>query len=129
MGDMYDEARAAGLPWALSRPRPCGADRQARDYAEDALPQVLPLGLRDHLDQAAPFLSVTARRLEAALDSTRRCARTASPARPAPERPSTSPTRPRRDANSNASRRSPDAAAWNPDQSSRGGSDRHRTRI
>ncbi|MHC5700738.1 hypothetical protein OTC26_004625 [Streptomyces tirandamycinicus] len=66
VADMYDEAREADLPWAPSPPRPCDVDRQARDYAKDALPQVLPLGLRDRLDHIAVYLSVTSRRLQAA---------------------------------------------------------------
>ncbi|GHH94600.1 hypothetical protein [Streptomyces capillispiralis] len=66
VGDLYDEAREAGLAWAPPAPRPCEADRLARDYAKDALPQVLPLSLRDRLDQVALFLSVTGRRLAAA---------------------------------------------------------------
>ncbi|MFG3493441.1 hypothetical protein [Streptomyces sp. NPDC047928] len=66
LADMYDEAREAALPWAPSPPRPCEADRQARDYAKDALPRVLPLDLRDRLDGIALFLSVTGRRLRTA---------------------------------------------------------------
>ncbi|MFF3691302.1 hypothetical protein [Streptomyces sp. NPDC002187] len=66
VADMYDDAREAGLPWAPSPPRPCEADRQVRDYAKDALPQVLPLGLRDRLDHIAVSLRVTGRRLQAA---------------------------------------------------------------
>ncbi|NBM14715.1 hypothetical protein [Streptomyces sp. GC420] len=66
VADMYEDAREAGLPWAPSPPRPCEADRQARDYAKDALPQVLPLGLRDRLDHIALSLRVTGRRLQTA---------------------------------------------------------------
>lgn len=65
VADMYDDAREAALLWAPSPPSPCEADRQARDYAKDALPQVLPLGLRDRLDHIVVSLSVTGRRLEA----------------------------------------------------------------
>ncbi|MEU3787036.1 hypothetical protein [Streptomyces sp900129855] len=64
VADMYDDAREAALPWAPSPPRPCEADRQARDYAKDALPQVLPLGLRDRLDGIVLSLYVLGRRLE-----------------------------------------------------------------
>ncbi|MEU0368662.1 hypothetical protein ABZ070_00050 [Streptomyces sp. NPDC006283] len=65
VADMYEEAREAGLLWAPSSPRPCEADGQARDYAKDTLPQVLPQGLRDGLFHIAVSLSVTARRLRA----------------------------------------------------------------
>ncbi|MFJ9821373.1 hypothetical protein ACIRU3_40190 [Streptomyces sp. NPDC101151] len=68
IADMYDEAREAGLPWAPSPPRPCEEDQQVRDYAKDALPHVLSLGLRDRLDHIAVHLSVTGRRIEAAPD-------------------------------------------------------------
>ncbi|MFJ9590440.1 hypothetical protein [Streptomyces acidicola] len=64
VADIYDEAREAALLWAPSQPRPCEADRQIRDYAKDALPQVLPLGIRDRLDHVAVSLHVTSRRLE-----------------------------------------------------------------
>ncbi|MEU1407329.1 hypothetical protein ABZ471_34155 [Streptomyces sp. NPDC005728] len=66
VADMYDDAREAGLPWAPSPPRPCEADRQVRDYAKDALPKVIPLDLRDSLDQIGIFLRVTNRRLRSA---------------------------------------------------------------
>ncbi|MEV0522295.1 hypothetical protein AB0I66_02625 [Streptomyces sp. NPDC050439] len=66
VADMYEDARAAALPWAPSRPRPCEADRQTRDYAKDTLKQVLPLELRDRLDHVDLFLSVTCRDLQAA---------------------------------------------------------------
>jgi hypothetical protein len=65
VADMYDDAREAALVWAPTPPRPCEADRQARDYARDTLPRVLPLGLRDRLDHIVVSLSVTGRRLEA----------------------------------------------------------------
>ncbi|GAA1911390.1 hypothetical protein GCM10009837_39820 [Streptomyces durmitorensis] len=68
VADMYDDAREAALRWAPSPPRPCEADRQARDYAKDVLRQVLPLGLQDRLDHVAVSLSVTGRRLQAAPD-------------------------------------------------------------
>ncbi|MFE6489542.1 hypothetical protein ACFVGN_42350 [Streptomyces sp. NPDC057757] len=64
--DMYDDAGEAALRWAPSPPRPCEADRQARDYAKDTLPQVLSLSLRDRLDHVVVSMSVTRRRLEAA---------------------------------------------------------------
>ncbi|MEU7576657.1 hypothetical protein AB0B50_03515 [Streptomyces sp. NPDC041068] len=64
VADMYDEARAAGLPWAPTPPRPDEADRQARDYAKDELRQSLPLALRDRLDTIALFLRVTSRSLQ-----------------------------------------------------------------
>ncbi|MFJ4686341.1 hypothetical protein [Streptomyces sp. NPDC088789] len=64
--EMYDEAEEAGLPWAPARPRPCEADRQARDYAKDTLRQALPPRLREELDGIALFLRVTNRRLQAA---------------------------------------------------------------
>lgn len=66
VSNMYEDARAAALPWAPSLPRPCEADRQTRDYAKDTLKQVLPLGLRDRLDHVAISLSVTGRQLQAA---------------------------------------------------------------
>ncbi|MER5915028.1 hypothetical protein ABT124_32345 [Streptomyces sp. NPDC001982] len=69
IADMYDEAREAGLPWAPSLPRPCEVDRQVRDYAKDALPQVLPVGLRDRLDHIAVSLYVTELRLQDAAPS------------------------------------------------------------
>ncbi|MGK5733769.1 hypothetical protein [Streptomyces sp. URMC 124] len=68
VADMYDDARAAGLRWAPSPPRPCEADRQARDYAKDDLRHVLPVELREHLDSIAIYLSVTGRRLRTAPD-------------------------------------------------------------
>ncbi|MET8115622.1 hypothetical protein [Streptomyces prasinus] len=72
VAEMYDDAREAGLPWAPVRPGPCAADREARDYAKDDLREVLPLHLREGLDNIAIFLNVTDRRLRAApgLDTT-----------------------------------------------------------
>jgi hypothetical protein len=66
LGEMYDEARGAGLAFAPAEPDPCAADRQARDYAKDELRQVLPLQLRDDLDSVAIHLHVTGRRLRTA---------------------------------------------------------------
>ncbi|MFD4509860.1 hypothetical protein [Streptomyces sp. NPDC058457] len=65
--DMDDTAREAGLPWAPRPPRPCEADRQARDYVKDAAPS-LPLYLRDRLDHIEVSLAVTGYRLQDAGD-------------------------------------------------------------
>lgn len=64
--DLYDEALDADLSWAPPWPRPCEADRQARDYVKDELPQALPLPQREELDGIALQLRVMARRLHAA---------------------------------------------------------------
>ncbi|WP_234311752.1 hypothetical protein [Streptomyces griseus] len=66
VADLYDEACAAGLPWAPPRLRPCEADRQTRDYVKDELRRALPVHLREELDSIAIYLSVTARRLRTA---------------------------------------------------------------
>ncbi|MFG2926300.1 hypothetical protein ACGFYA_32970 [Streptomyces sp. NPDC048305] len=63
VAEMYDDAGAAGLPWAPVPPRPCEVDRQTRDYAKDELRRVLPVRLREDLDTVAILLSVTCRRL------------------------------------------------------------------
>ncbi|MGW7080299.1 hypothetical protein [Streptomyces sp. NPDC054866] len=67
VADMYEVAReaAADLPWAPSPPRPCEADRQARDYAKDTLKRALPVNTQDRLDHVAVSLRVTGRRLQA----------------------------------------------------------------
>ncbi|MEW1778329.1 hypothetical protein [Streptomyces sp. NPDC086777] len=67
LADMDDTARAAGLAWAPMPPRPCEADRQARDYVKDTVPP-LPLCLRDRLDHIVVTLAVTGYRLRDAGD-------------------------------------------------------------
>ncbi|MEU2621378.1 hypothetical protein ABZ642_25090 [Streptomyces sp. NPDC007157] len=66
LADMDDTARKAGLPWAPTPPRPCEADRQARDYVKDATPS-LPLYLWDRLDHVRVSLAVTGYRLRDAV--------------------------------------------------------------
>ncbi|WP_240982406.1 hypothetical protein [Streptomyces sp. S3(2020)] len=65
---MHEEAHRAELPWAPSDPRPHEADAQARDYAKDALPQVLRRGRRDRLGTIELFLWSTGRRLRTVPD-------------------------------------------------------------
>ncbi|GGS36303.1 MULTISPECIES: hypothetical protein [Streptomyces] len=85
VAEMHDQAEAAGLPWAPSRPTAEEADRQARDYAKDDLRKVFTVQRREDLDTIAIILSVTRRRFRALPDldaATRRdidyiCARAA----------------------------------------------------
>jgi hypothetical protein len=67
LADMDDTAREADLSWAPTPPRPCEADRQARDYVKDAKPP-LPLRLRDRLGGIEVSLAVTGYRLRDAGD-------------------------------------------------------------
>ncbi|MFC8696944.1 hypothetical protein [Streptomyces parvus] len=68
VAELYDEAEAAGLPWAPARPAPEEADREARDYAKDELRKVFTVQGREDLDSIGIYLSVTRRRFRALPD-------------------------------------------------------------